>query len=1121
MFSLNYKKIIATVLMSMLLLGLSNLAVADIKDIKSIESELAAEKAQNSDDLNHLAIIKDLEDTLIQLGNLTKLKQDQDALNNKLKSADTQIINAQNRINELNKPLDLTSFDNLDLEQLSDKIETLNLQTQSLQTELNNISISLVAQKSLPEISQQKLTENLNEIQEINNALASSERKSEINLLNTRLSYLEKDNLFIKLELKSREKLTSLYSTLDSEKKLELEHSQNQLNYLQNRINLKRLEQSKQSLEEAKDSQNTQNYSDTVKAQLAINSELSQKLVDFTSEANELSTRSLQIKKILDGLNQTQRNIDEQISSLEGTLVLSKVIEQQKKRIPSDGLVKDLSNKISHIRVDIFELNEMEDKLVDLNSFISEIELKANTTLNAEEKAQLIDVLTKRKGIITDSVKVLNAALNSALNINLDQKQVLTISNSLESKLEQQSFWVKSNFPIDLEWIASFPVRALKELGKVKDQFDFNNSNIAFTIAGFFVALSLILSGLIHWKTPSINRYLLILSSKVNVLSQDNQLNTIKAIILTFLLSLKSTILFFGILVASIVIMLKNPTDASAWILNMTWYWLLFSFLLQSLSKNGIFHRHFSVSEESSARFRIILKRSFIIIAVFVNSSLLTRVDDIGIADDVIGMVVNISMLLTLVLVFIPLYSKATTSYHNENGKKSNLILKILAFTLPIVAIVLIFLGYYYTALNIIKHLILSFVVLILWVFISEMIYRIIRVASNRMTYRYKIKKLDEQEENQKLEKLEKITSDINRVTKLLVWVGLLAGLYLVVWGDLIAVGSYLDNITLWHQSIVGTNGVEVESITLLNLLSAIVIILVTIGLVKNINGILEVLIFSRVKLSQGSPYTITTLTSYLIVVIGAAWAFSSLGMSWSKLQWLFAALSVGLGFGLQEIFANFISGLIILFERPVRIGDAITIGEYTGTVSKIRIRATTVIDYDRKEVIIPNKAFVTERFTNWALSNNMTRIPINFSFAYESDLPQIKEILLAVAKEAEFVLDDPAPSIYFLGISASTFDYTLYVFVGELSHRYPTIDFIYNRSAELFRTHNIEMAFNQLDVYIKNKEDNPYAMKIVKDSPLQNNLAQDNIEKVEDGEIVVDNELQQKSTATDFKQKP
>ena len=142
----------------------------------------------------------------------------------------------------------------------------------------------------------------------------------------------------------------------------------------------------------------------------------------------------------------------------------------------------------------------------------------------------------------------------------------------------------------------------------------------------------------------------------------------------------------------------------------------------------------------------------------------------------------------------------------------------------------------------------------------------------------------------------------------------------------------------------------------------------------------------------QGASYAITTILNYAIIVIGAMTVFGSLGVSWDKLQWLAAALSVGLGFGLQEIFGNFVSGLIILFERPVRIGDTVTIGTFSGTVSKIRIRATTITDFDRKEVIIPNKAFVTERLINWSLSDTVTRVVIRLGVAYGSDLDKVKE---------------------------------------------------------------------------------------------------------------------------------
>ncbi|EJS90025.1 hypothetical protein AAUPMB_03753, partial [Pasteurella multocida subsp. multocida str. Anand1_buffalo] len=191
-------------------------------------------------------------------------------------------------------------------------------------------------------------------------------------------------------------------------------------------------------------------------------------------------------------------------------------------------------------------------------------------------------------------------------------------------------------------------------------------------------------------------------------------------------------------------------------------------------------------------------------------------------------------------------------------------------------------------------------------------------------------------------------------------------------------------------------------------------------------------------------------------------------GMSWSKLQWLFAALSVSLGFGLQEIFANFVSGLIILFERPVRIGDVITIGEYSGTVSRIRIRSTTLIDFDRKEVIVPNKAFVTERLVNWALNDSVTRVVIRVGVGYGSDLELTKRLLLQAATECDRVLKDPEPVVYFLNFGASSLDHELRLYVGKLADRNPTVDCLNRRINSLFEENNIEISFNQLDVFIK-----------------------------------------------------
>ncbi|EBX2782553.1 mechanosensitive channel MscK, partial [Salmonella enterica subsp. enterica serovar Hadar] len=201
----------------------------------------------------------------------------------------------------------------------------------------------------------------------------------------------------------------------------------------------------------------------------------------------------------------------------------------------------------------------------------------------------------------------------------------------------------------------------------------------------------------------------------------------------------------------------------------------------------------------------------------------------------------------------------------------------------------------------------------------------------------------------------------------------------------------------------------------------------------------------------------------------GIVSALSTLGVSWDKLQWLVAALSVGLGFGLQAIFSNFVSGLIILFERPVRIGDVVTIGNLSGTVSRIRIRATTITDFDRKEIIVPNQTFITGQLVNWSLSDTVTRVTIKIGLAYETDLPLARKLMMQAVKENPRVLRDPEPLLYFLTISASTFDYELRFHVRELGDRNPSTDEILTKIATSFREHKIDMAFNQVDVFVKN----------------------------------------------------
>ena len=222
-------------------------------------------------------------------------------------------------------------------------------------------------------------------------------------------------------------------------------------------------------------------------------------------------------------------------------------------------------------------------------------------------------------------------------------------------------------------------------------------------------------------------------------------------------------------------------------------------------------------------------------------------------------------------------------------------------------------------------------------------------------------------------------------------------GLWLV-WRPLIPTIGIADDVVLWQGTEV-VNGITLsQGITLWNVCVALLFLFGGLYLARNIRGFLEVGLFSRLTLDAGARYAAVSIIRYLIVATTALIGLAQLGIDWSKMQWIVAALGVGLGFGLQEIVANFVSGLIILFERPVRVGDLVTIGELTGTVNKISIRATTIMDFDNREVLLPNKSIITGTVVNWTLNDPVTRIVIKIGVAYGSDLNKVREILLGTA---------------------------------------------------------------------------------------------------------------------------
>jgi potassium efflux system protein len=209
-------------------------------------------------------------------------------------------------------------------------------------------------------------------------------------------------------------------------------------------------------------------------------------------------------------------------------------------------------------------------------------------------------------------------------------------------------------------------------------------------------------------------------------------------------------------------------------------------------------------------------------------------------------------------------------------------------------------------------------------------------------------------------------------------------------------------------------------------------------------------------------------VSRYAIIATGVVVVSSILGIGWSKVQWLLAGLTVGLGFGLQEIFANFISGLIILFERPIRIGDTVTVGTNSGTVTRIRTRATTITDWDHKELIIPNKSFVTGEVVNWTLSDPVTRLIIRVGVAYGSDVELTEKLMLDVATTHPLVLDDPSPTVFFRAFDESALTFELRVFFKEILNRMQLTHELNKAINQAFAERGIEIAFPQRDIHVR-----------------------------------------------------
>ncbi len=424
---------------------------------------------------------------------------------------------------------------------------------------------------------------------------------------------------------------------------------------------------------------------------------------------------------------------------------------------------------------------------------------------------------------------------------------------------------------------------------------------------------------------------------------------------------------------------------------------------------------------------------------------------------------------------------------------------------------VLALLGYYVTAVVLLYDLVRTFFLTVALLIAGELLVYWRTIRERTLPARGQSGNETEQEARQRLAEATVQLRRLMRFALGFVWI---AG-FVVIWSQVVPAFEFFNRVEVWPEmKILGEAGAvaaqpasagnaaretpaqgrppaagtplaqaggggptpaapaPAESPLLLSdILEALLALIFTYILARNLPGALEFAILRQMPIGPGGRNALTTLVRYLITIVGVSAAAGMLGLGWNKIQWLAAALTFGLGFGLQEIFANFVSGVIILIDRPFRVGDVISVGDIGGWVTRISIRSTTITKWDRSELIVPNKEFITGQVVNWTLSDALTRVEIRVGVAYESDVEQVRKVLLEVAESHPAVLRDPAPYVVLMEFAASSIDFELRVYINYEYGRLTVRDELSRAIVRAFRKHGITIAYPQLDLHIRSDE--------------------------------------------------
>jgi len=289
-----------------------------------------------------------------------------------------------------------------------------------------------------------------------------------------------------------------------------------------------------------------------------------------------------------------------------------------------------------------------------------------------------------------------------------------------------------------------------------------------------------------------------------------------------------------------------------------------------------------------------------------------------------------------------------------------------------------------------------------------------------------------------------------------------------------------VDKVESWISRVLHTTLVTINQtpITPASLIIFALIVLASIFVTRAFTRLILDRILQKLHIKEGIRYTLRRLTEYTLVLVGTIIAFQFVGVDLSGLAVIFGLLSVGIGFGLQNVTANFVAGLILLFERPIKIGDRITVGDVEGDVEEISLRATKIRTLNNISIIVPNSQFVSSNIVNWSYGDLRIRLDIDVGVSYGSDLDVVLSCLKDVAQENPKVLKEPEPDVLFREFGESSWNMRLRLWIDNPQGHHRIRSDINCAIVRKFREKGVEIPFPQRDIHVRS----PLPLPLAKD---------------------------------------